>query len=128
MKLNLQKLTIGTAAHFKVGEAPPEHASLQVLDDHYIVLLINMTDLVIQLGCWNYNPNGHNNWFAFNAIGRTCSQDYDTCFAQQKWQPVVSINCHDATADLSLVTKEGRGATWRVSPNCSFAGGVIGLT
>lgn len=100
---------------------------------NYTVMLINMTDLQIALGCYNFKPGGNNEWFPITPpVGRTCSSDYATCHTQQKFAPVWNCNCSDAAFELTLITQpdgngSARGATWRIDPDCKFAGGSIGL-
>lgn len=100
---------------------------------NYTVVLINMTDLQIALACYNFKPGGNNEWFRIRPpVGRTCSSDYDTCHAQQRWGAVWNCNCADSSFELTLVTEpdsdgNATGATWRIDPNCSAAGGSIGL-
>jgi len=111
----------------KVHEADVKPYVVPFASD-YLVLLINMTDYCLVMGRVNQG-----NWFAIPKVCRTCSSDYDTCFNQQRWAPVLNTQCNDAPFDLTLITQpdgngNATGATWRITPDCNFAGGVIGLT
>jgi hypothetical protein len=94
----------------------------------YYVMLINLTDYCMVLGKIN---NG--NWFSIPTVCRTCTNpDANWCFDNKKYAPVLSCSCTDAPFNLSLSTKpdaqgNGWGATWAISPDCQYAGGVIAL-
>ncbi len=104
-------------------------AALRATSGNYAIMLINMTDILIDRGCYNYRPGQNNTFFQISPpVGRTCSADYETCHSQQRWLPVWNCQCGDAPFNLTLVSAEGRGATWNITPNCDAAGGSIGLS
>jgi hypothetical protein len=106
--------------------------NLKPADSHaggnpYLVLLINTSDLCIVMGRIN---NG--GWFATQTICKNCNTNYDTCYDNHQWGQVMSTGCADAPFNLTLATKPDAngncsGATWEITPDCRYSGGVIGL-
>jgi hypothetical protein len=100
---------------------------VEAAGSNYLVALINSTDICIIMGRVN---QGH--WFPTPKVCRTCSSDYDTCFNQQAWAPVLNCQCNEAPFELTLVEQpdangNAKGGTWTITPDCGHAGGVIGL-
>jgi len=121
----MQKTTVKSfTVKVKESEVKPY---VQPLASNYVVALINMTDECLIMGRVN---QGH--WFPIPKVCRTCSSDYDTCFNQKSWFPVLNCQCNDAPFQLTLVEQpdangNARGGSWTISPDCDHAGGVIGL-
>jgi len=123
--LKFQKFAPAKAEQVHVGKVDESEARSR---QPYVVMLINMTDRCMALGKIN---NG--NWFAIPTVCRTCSSgDPNWCYDNQKYSPVMTCNCSDAPFNLSLSTQpdaqgNGWGATWVITPDCKYAGGVIAL-
>src|SRR4051812_5805758 len=100
-KRNIEFLGHKAAAECTVGSVSMTAPFKQITNDSYIIFLINMSDRTFVAGCYNFNPNGQNNWFPIPHTGRTCSSDCDSCHDNQQWQPIVNVNCGEAF-DLTL--------------------------
>jgi hypothetical protein len=101
----------------------------RIMDDDYVIYLINMSDRTFVMGCYNFNPNGNNNWFPIPHTGRTCSSDCGSCHDNQQWQAIMNVNCRESF-DLTLATapdQNGKvwGARWQVTPDCQYSGGSL---
>jgi hypothetical protein len=101
-------------------------------DDDYVIFLVNTSNLTITRGCYNFNPNGNNNWFVLPTTGHNCNSDCDTCGQNQEWTPILNVNCAE-NIDLTIATNpdasgEVYGATFNVTPSCQYSGGFICIT
>src|SRR5258708_19106243 len=123
-KHQAQKLGHADTALYLVGSVQVGEAPQRLVDGDadYIVYLINMSDGTFVMACYNFNPDGNNNWFAIPHTGRTCAEDCQTCHDGQRWQAILNVDCSE-TFDLTIATApdaDGRvwGARWQVSPDC----------
>jgi hypothetical protein len=100
--------------------------------DDYVIYLINMTNLVITRGCYNFNPKGKNAWFVLPTTPNNCLSDCDTCQKNQQWTPILNVSCK-FPINLTIATNpDDKGsyhyATFPLTPDCGYAGGGICIT
>jgi hypothetical protein len=116
-----------------VGHEVPTPRSTHPATDDYLILLINCSNLVITRGCYDFNPNGPNNWFVLPTTSRNCpSGNCDTCAENEQWTPILNVNCNESI-NLTIATNPDNsgkvyGATFAITPNCSYSGGAICIT
>ena len=129
-KQNMQELGHSPTVFHHVGEIDlGSNPSNRFAEANYTVFLINGSDRIFVMGCYNYDPNGNNNWFPIPHTGRTCSDDCDTCHKNQQWQPIMMVDC-DESFDLTLATEpdangNAYGARWQITPDCQYSGGSL---
>jgi hypothetical protein len=123
----LQKLAPAAGRAKRTG--PVQIPDPQAKANTYLVLLINSTDFHVRKARVNGGA-----WFPTQDIGRTCnSNDYNTCFDRQAWQPLMTVGCGESIqVTVAWPNSSGGydGATWDpFTADCSqYSGGVLQLT
>lgn len=71
-------------------------------------------------------------WTPIPKTCRNCSTNYQQCFNEKRWSPIMSTDCTSAPFELFVGyfvgDTEVQGGIVDISPTCSTAGGVIGFT
>lgn len=105
-------------------------------DSTYVIALANMSNLVIEWGCYNYDPNKtfDEQFFSVGSVSRNCnSNSCNTCIENGSHTAVWAVDCSEPYFELTLITQpdangDAAGATWGIQGDCDFAGGVVCLS
>jgi hypothetical protein len=79
---------------------------LKRISDFGSSYLINMSDPVFVMGCYNVNPNGKKQLVSDPSHGYAPA-DCDSCHDNQQWQAIVKVDCRE-WFDLTLVLLSSR--------------------
>lgn len=105
------------------------------LANPYLILLINMSNHCFTLmRTRNLNQNW-GNWFAIPLTCKTCTfGSYQDCFTAKAWRQILVTDCTSQPFEIEIATKPDASGMSHVysydavSPNCSYAGGVLGAS
>ena len=71
-------------------------------------------------------------WTPIPKTCRNCSSSMEQCFKEKRFSAIMSTDCTSAPFELfvgyAISETEAQGGVFDITPNCSVAGGVIGIT
>ncbi|MBP0634894.1 hypothetical protein [Cupriavidus sp. AcVe19-6a] len=106
---------------------------VNLLTNPYIIAVINLSSDCLTVA--GTRPLGGNDdqwkWTAIPKTCRNCTTNYDQCYKDKRYSPIMSTDCDSAPFELfvgfMIDDSNARGALFEINPSCQFAGAVIGV-
>jgi hypothetical protein len=105
-----------------------------LLTDTYVIAVVNMSSKCFTImGTRRIGGSDAEwKWTPIPQTCKNCSTSYQQCVKENKFSAVMTTSCNSSPfeAFIGYVINETdvQGAIFDIYPNCSYAGGVVGIT